>query len=38
MISRDFFIMKTERIVFLPEIDHGWVVDENKFLSLSTFV
>ncbi len=23
--------MKTERIVFLPGIDHGWVVDEETF-------
>ena len=23
--------MKTERIVFLPGIDHGWIVDEETF-------
>ncbi len=23
--------MKTERIVFLPGMDHGWVVDEEMF-------
>ena len=23
--------MKTERIVFLPGMDHGWVVDEKTF-------
>jgi hypothetical protein len=36
MISGDFFKMITERIVFLPGMNHGWVLDEDIFQNFIT--